>query len=85
MNEVKYWLETATDSSYTLSIYYDSHSSAWGLLIEMMETEKMPSQVVGEIACNDPTTFQFIEEKISLRQNSFLSQMYTVYQAFFWS
>ena len=67
MNEVKYWLETGTDSSYTLSIYYDSHASAWGMLIEMMETEKMPSQVVGEIACKDPVTFQFIEEKDILK------------------
>ena len=67
MNEVKYWLETSTDSSYTLSIYYDSHASAWGMLIEMMETEKKPSQVVGEIACNDPVTFQFIEQKDILK------------------
>lgn len=67
MNEVKYWLETVTDSRYTLSIYYDSHASAWGMLIEMMETEKMPSQVVGEIACNDPVTFQFIEQKDILK------------------
>jgi hypothetical protein len=67
MNEVKYWLGTGTDSSFTLSIYYDSHASAWGMLIEMMETKKMPSQVVGEIACNDPVTFQFIEEKDILK------------------
>lgn len=67
MNEVKYWIETNTDSSYTLSIYYDSHALAWGMLIEMMETEKMPSQVVGEIACNDPVTFQFIEKKDILK------------------
>ena len=67
MNEVKYWLETDTDISYTLSIYYDFHASAWGMLIEMMETEKKPSQVVGEIACNDPVTFQFIEQKDILK------------------
>jgi len=67
MNEIKYWLETGTESQYTLSIYYDSHTSAWGMLIEKMETESTPSQVVGEIACMDPTTFRFIEEKDTLR------------------
>ena len=66
-NEVKYWLETGTDSTYTLSIYYDSHASAWGMLIEKMETENMPSQVVGEIACMDPMTFRFIEDKDVLK------------------
>jgi hypothetical protein len=66
-NEVKYWLETGTDSRYTLSIYYDSHASAWGMLIEKMETEKMPSQVVGEIACMDPVTLRFIEDKDVLK------------------
>ncbi len=66
-NEVKYWLETGTDSRYTLSIYYDSHASAWGVLIEKMETENMPSQVVGEIACMDPMTFRFIEDKDVLK------------------
>src|SRR5512137_779128 len=53
MNEVKYWLETGTESSYTLSVFYDSHALGWGMLIEMMETETTPSQVVGEIACMD--------------------------------
>jgi hypothetical protein len=43
MNVVRYWLETGIESSYTLTIYYDPHLSAWGMLIEMMETEKMPS------------------------------------------
>jgi hypothetical protein len=66
-NEVKYWLETGTDSRYTLAIYYDSHASAWGMLIEKMETENTPSQVVGEIACMDPMTFRFIEEKDTLK------------------
>ena len=66
-NEIKYWLETGSESRYTLSIYYDSHASAWGMLIEKMETENMPSQVVGEIACMDPMTFSFIEEKDILR------------------
>jgi hypothetical protein len=70
MNEIKYWLETGTDSQYTLSIYYDSHASAWGMLIEKMETENTTSQVVGEIACMDPATFRFIEEKDILREES---------------
>ena len=70
MNEVKYWLETRTDSRFTLSIYYDSHALAWGMLIEMMDTEKIPSQVVGEIACKDPVTFQFIEDKDILKTES---------------
>jgi hypothetical protein len=70
MNEIKYWFETGTDSQYTLSIYYDSHASAWGMLIEKMETENTTSQVVGEIACMDPTTFRFIEEKDILREES---------------
>ena len=66
-NEVKYWLETGNDSRYTLSIYYDSHASAWGMLIEKMETENMPSQMVGEIACMDPITLRFIEDKDTLK------------------
>ena len=66
-NEIKYWLETGKDNNYTLSIYFDSHTSAWGMLIEKMETENAPSQVVGEIACMDPMTFRFIEEEDTLR------------------
>ena len=69
-NEVKYWLETGTGNSYTLSIYYDAHASAWGMLIEKLETEKSPSQVVGEIACMDPMTFRFIEEADVLKTES---------------
>jgi hypothetical protein len=67
MNEIKYWLEAGTDNKYTLSIYYDSHASAWGMLIENMETEKLPTQVVGEIACEDPLTIRFIEDKDILK------------------
>ncbi len=67
MNEIKYWLETGTESQYTLSIYYDPHASAWGMLIEKLENESAPSQVVGEIACMDPTTFSFIEKNDILR------------------
>jgi hypothetical protein len=61
-NEVKYWLETSSENIYTLSIYYDAHASAWGMLIEKLETAKSPSQVVGEIACMDPMTVRFIAE-----------------------
>jgi hypothetical protein len=56
-NEVKFWLETGTEDDYTLSIYYDAHVAAWGMLIERLED----GQVVGEVACKDPMTFQFIE------------------------
>lgn len=66
-NEVKYWLNTGTDNRFTLSIYYDSHASAWGMLIEKMESESTSSEVVGEIACMDPITFRFIEEKDILK------------------
>jgi hypothetical protein len=67
MNEVKFWLETGTESSYTLSVFYDSHVLGWGMLIELMETESAPSQVVGEIACMNPMTFKLIEETDILR------------------
>jgi len=67
MNEIKYWFEAGTDSRYTLSIYYDSHALAWGMLIESMETENMSSQVVGEIACMDPVSIRFIEDKDILK------------------
>lgn len=61
-NEIKFWLETGLEPDFTLSIYYDAHAQAWGMLIEKMPTETKPPQVVGEIACNDPLTFRFIEE-----------------------
>ena len=69
-NEVKYWFEAGTETNYTLSIYYDAHAEAWGMLIEQMETESRPSEVVGEIACLDPLTFRFIEENDILRTES---------------
>jgi hypothetical protein len=72
MNEIKYWLDTGTDSQYTLSVYYDSHASAWGMIIEKLETESTASEVVGEIACMDPITFRFIEEKDILRTDSLI-------------
>jgi hypothetical protein len=65
MNEVKFWLSTETKINYTLSIYYDIHAAAWGMLLEETETKENSPKVVGEIACTDPMTFRFIEaEKI---------------------
>jgi hypothetical protein len=61
-NEVKFWLETSAETDFTLSIYYDSHALAWGMLIERMPTLDSAPQVVGEIACLDPMTFSFIEQ-----------------------
>jgi hypothetical protein len=66
-NEVKYWLETDTETKYTLSIYYEAHAAAWGMLIEKMQTDNSSPQVVGEIACMDPLTFRFIEEENILK------------------
>ncbi len=72
MNEIKYWLTTDTKDHYTLSIYYDTHAAAWGMLIEKMENENAPQQVVGELACLDPLTFSFIEEKDILKIENFV-------------
>jgi hypothetical protein len=66
-NEVKYWLGTDTEVDFILAIYYDPHTAGWGMLVERMETEKSPSQVVGEIACMDPITFFFIEQENILK------------------
>lgn len=71
-NEVKYWLGTDAEVDYTLSIYYDSHALAWGILIERMETERSPSQVIGEIGCKDPMTLRFVEEENTLKTESIL-------------
>ena len=71
-NEVKFWLETDTETKYTLSIYYEAHVAAWGMLIEKMQTDKDPPQVVGEIACMDPMTFRFIEEENVLKTEPIL-------------
>ena len=73
-NEVKYFLETGAETDFTLSIYYDSHAQAWGMLIERMPTENDPPQVVGEIACRDPITFRFIEEEKTLKTEPILVQ-----------
>jgi hypothetical protein len=37
------------------------------MLIEKMPTEITPPKVVGEIACKDPMTFQFIEAENILK------------------
>ena len=34
MNEVKFWLSTEGEISFTLSIYYDVHARAWGMMLE---------------------------------------------------
>ena len=62
-NEIKYWLETQLETDFTLSIYYDEHAQAWGMLIEKMPTENTPPKLVGEIACKDPMTFSLIEKE----------------------
>jgi hypothetical protein len=66
-NEVKYWFETDLETDFTLSVYYDAHAQAWGMLIEKMPTKDTPPKVVGEIACKDPVTFRFIEEENTLK------------------
>jgi len=71
-NEVKYWLETNVEPDYTLSIYYDSHASAWGMLIEHVAKDGGSPQLVGEIACMDPMTFRVIEEENILKTEPIL-------------
>jgi hypothetical protein len=71
-NEIKYWLKTDTETDYTLSIYYDAHAAAWGMLIEKMQKETNSPQVVGEIACMDPMTFSFIEQENILKTEPIL-------------
>ena len=66
-NEIKFWLDTEMETDFTLSVYYDAHPQAWGMLIEKMPTENTPPQVVGEIACTDPLTFSFIEKENILK------------------
>lgn len=69
-NEVKYWLETGAEPDFTLSIYYDSHAQAWGMLIEKNPTRDSAPLVVGEIACREPLTFSFIEKENILKTES---------------
>jgi hypothetical protein len=67
MNEVKFWLNTDTEIDYTLSIYYEIHSRAWGMLLETMDVKNGSPKVVGEIACADPVTFRFVEAENILK------------------
>ena len=67
MNEVKFWLSTNTEIDYTLSIYYDTHAGAWGMLLENIDAKNGSPKVIGEIACTDPMTFQFIEAENILK------------------
>ena len=67
MNEVKFWLSTDTEIIYTLSIYYDTHTNAWGMLLENTDTKNGSPKAVGEIACSDPMTIRFIEAENILK------------------
>jgi len=73
MNEVKFWLNAGTEIDYTLSIYYDVHAAAWGMLLEEMDAKNGSPKVVGEIACMNPMTFRFIEEESILKTEPFSS------------
>jgi hypothetical protein len=67
MNEVKFWLSTDTEIIYTLSIYYDTHTIAWGMLLEHIDAKNGSPKTVGEIACSDPMTIRFIEAENILK------------------
>ncbi len=67
MNEAKFWLNANPEINYTLSIYYDVHAAAWGMLLEEIDAKNGSPKVVGEIACMDPMTFSFIEEENILK------------------
>ena len=67
MNEVKFWLSTDTKIIYTLSIYYDTHTNAWGMLLENIDAKNGSPKAVGEIACSDPITIRFIEAENILK------------------
>jgi hypothetical protein len=73
MNEVKFWLSAGTEIDYTLSIYYDVHAVAWGMLLEEIDAKNGSPKVVGEIACMNPLTFRFIEEESILKTEPFSS------------
>jgi len=66
-NEIKYWLDTETGSAFTLSIYYETHSKAWVMLIEKTSIQDNSIQVVGELACLDPMTVKIIEDQNILK------------------
>ncbi len=67
MNEAKFWLNANPEINYTLSIYYDVHAAAWGMLLEEIDAKNGSPKVVGEIACMDPMTFSFIEKENILK------------------
>jgi hypothetical protein len=71
MNEVKFWLGTDTEIKYNLSIFYDVHTAAWGMLLEEMDAKSGSPKVVGEIACLNPMTLRLIEEESILKTESF--------------
>jgi hypothetical protein len=71
MNEVKFWLSIEGEIGYTLSIYYDVHAAAWGMLLEEMDAKSCSPKVVGEIACMNPMTLRLIEEESILKTESF--------------
>jgi hypothetical protein len=70
MNEVKFWLNANPEINYTLSIYYDVHAAAWGMLLEETDAKNGSPKVVGEIACMNPMTFSFIEKDNILKIES---------------
>ena len=50
-----------------ISIYYDVHARAWGMMLEENETKDNSPKVVGEIACTDPMTLSFISPENILK------------------
>jgi hypothetical protein len=70
MNEVKFWLSVDTKINCTLSIFYDVHAAAWGMLLEEMDAKSCSPKVVGEIACMNPMTFRLIEPENILKTDS---------------
>ena len=67
MNEVKFWLSTEGEIGYTLAIFYDVESRAWGMMLEENKSKDNSPKVVGEIACTDPMTLSIIEPKNILK------------------
>jgi hypothetical protein len=73
MNEVKFWLNANPEINHTLSIYYDVHAAAWGMLLEEIDAKNGFPKVVGEIACMDPMTLSFIEKDSIFKTEAFSS------------
>lgn len=67
MNETKFWLNANPEINFTLSIYYDVHAAAWGMLLEEIDAKNGSPKVVGEIACMDPMTLSFIDKENILK------------------